>query len=72
MSYATIRYMIAEVHYGGRITDDFDRRLMNTYCTEWLNEQVVSPGFAGYATIGTGKDAIKYTTPYHALKDIMQ
>lgn len=29
--------MISEVHYGGRITDDYDRRLMNTYAYEWIH-----------------------------------
>ena len=38
--------MIAEVHYGGRITDDFDRRLMNTYTTEWISPTVLEPGYS--------------------------
>lgn len=33
--------MIAEVHYGGRITDDYDRRLMKTYAHEWISEKVM-------------------------------
>lgn len=45
ISYPTIRYMISEVHYGGRITDDYDRRLMKTYALEWINERVMQPGF---------------------------
>lgn len=28
--------MNCEAQYGGRITDDFDRRLFNTYGTAWL------------------------------------
>lgn len=36
-----MRYLIAEANYGGRITDDWDRRLVNVYITELLCEECV-------------------------------
>ena len=31
-----VNYMVCEVQYGGKITDDWDRRLFNTYGQAWL------------------------------------
>jgi dynein heavy chain, axonemal len=33
-----IRYIIAEINYGGRVTDEQDRRLLNIYATEYFRE----------------------------------
>merc|ERR1711988_1227827 len=35
ITWSTVRYMMCEVMFGGRITDDLDRRLMNTYGEQW-------------------------------------
>lgn len=45
ISWSTVRYMVCEVHYGGRITDDHDRRLMNTYGDVWLDSAIFQPKF---------------------------
>lgn len=37
-SFRAIQYMIAEVQYGGRITDGLDRELFATYAMKWVNE----------------------------------
>jgi dynein heavy chain len=37
ISWSTVQYMVSEIQYGGKITDDFDRRLFNTYAERWLN-----------------------------------
>ena len=34
----TVRYMIAQIQYGGRITDDFDALLMRTYATKFFHQ----------------------------------
>lgn len=34
----TLRYLIGEAMYGGRVTDNYDRRVLNTYLTEYLGD----------------------------------
>lgn len=37
-----LRYLFGEIMYGGHITDDWDRRLCNTYLEELLQPELVS------------------------------
>ena len=34
----TLRYLVGEVMYGGRVTDDFDRKVVATYMEEYLGD----------------------------------
>ncbi|KAJ1446978.1 dynein heavy chain and region D6 of dynein motor-domain-containing protein [Pelagophyceae sp. CCMP2097] len=45
LSWPTLQYMVSEVCYGGKITDDYDRRLFGTYASAWLAPQTAKPGF---------------------------
>lgn len=40
-----IKYMICEVQYGGRITDDLDRELFNDYGEKYLKDGIFSPEY---------------------------
>ena len=41
--------MLGEVQYGGRVTDDYDRRLMIVFTHVWFNEMLTEPGYKFYA-----------------------
>jgi len=38
MPWESLRYLIGEVMYGGRVTDSFDRRTLKTYLNEYLGD----------------------------------
>jgi dynein heavy chain len=46
ISWPTLRYMICEILYGGRVTDDRDRRLLNTFGEVWFSDRLFSESFA--------------------------
>eukprot|EP00928_Gymnodinium_smaydae_P031101 TRINITY_DN22944_c0_g4_i1.p1 TRINITY_DN22944_c0_g4~~TRINITY_DN22944_c0_g4_i1.p1 ORF type:complete len:1938 (-),score=445.97 TRINITY_DN22944_c0_g4_i1:215-5482(-) len=45
LSWITVQYMVAEAQYGGRITDDLDRELFNTYSAKWFCEDIFKASF---------------------------
>ena len=36
--WGSLRYLIGEAMYGGRVTDDFDRRILTTYLNEYMGD----------------------------------
>merc|ERR1719313_1442790 len=59
LSWTTVQYMVADVQYGGRITDDLDRELFNTYAQKWFCDEIWKQSF----TFNSYTSDYNYTIP---------
>ncbi|XP_060921113.1 dynein axonemal heavy chain 5 [Labrus mixtus] len=48
VNWSCLRYMLGEVQYGGRVTDDLDKHLLNTFTSVWFSENTFSDKFCFY------------------------
>ena len=61
ISFPALRYVIGEVLYGGKITDELDRTLFNAYTRKWIGPATLEPGFClAAAPPSAGGSAFRY------------
>ena len=65
LSWTTLQYMVGEVQYGGRITDNHDRRLFAAYTEVWLSQNTLAStfSFSPDLPINVSPDNFKYLIP---------
>ncbi|XP_043277760.1 dynein axonemal heavy chain 2 [Venturia canescens] len=49
----SLKYMIAEVCYGGHVTDNWDRRLLLAYVQQYFNEEVLTSPYYRLSSLAT-------------------
>lgn len=66
--WSTLKYLIGEAMYGGRVSDLFDRRVLTTYLDEYLGEFIFDE--FGRFTLSR-EDVIQYSVPQDRSGDVV-
>eukprot|EP00198_Chlamydomonas_reinhardtii_P012689 XP_001702026.1 flagellar outer dynein arm heavy chain gamma [Chlamydomonas reinhardtii] len=61
-TWETVRYMISAIQYGGRITDDFDKLLMDTFAEKYFLQPVLQPSYELFKDTRSS-DGFSYRVP---------
>ncbi|KAI9102678.1 dynein heavy chain and region D6 of dynein motor-domain-containing protein [Phlyctochytrium arcticum] len=64
--WTTLRYLIGETIYGGRVTDEYDRRVLMTYLDEYLGDFIFD-SFQPFFFHANSQ--VQYKVPRHGTKD---
>lgn len=71
ISWPTVRYMLGEVQYGGRVTDDYDKRLLNCFAKVYFNDRMFEEEFSFFAGPSPYK-IMRYKTQEEYLAKIVE
>ncbi|BES88499.1 dynein heavy chain [Nesidiocoris tenuis] len=66
VDWVCLRYIFSEVMYGGRVTDDYDKRLLTTFCSFWFTEDTLDESFTFYK----GYPQLRYKNKEEYLEEI--
>nr|Q39575.1 RecName: Full=Dynein gamma chain, flagellar outer arm [Chlamydomonas reinhardtii]7KZM_C Chain C, Dynein gamma chain, flagellar outer arm [Chlamydomonas reinhardtii]7KZN_C Chain C, Dynein gamma chain, flagellar outer arm [Chlamydomonas reinhardtii]7KZO_C Chain C, Dynein gamma chain, flagellar outer arm [Chlamydomonas reinhardtii]8GLV_AD Chain AD, Dynein gamma chain, flagellar outer arm [Chlamydomonas reinhardtii]8GLV_AX Chain AX, Dynein gamma chain, flagellar outer arm [Chlamydomonas reinhar len=61
-TWETVRYMISAIQYGSRITDDFDKLLMDTFAEKYFLQPVLQPSYELFKDTRSS-DGFSYRVP---------
>lgn len=72
ISWSTVRYMLGEVQYGGRVTDDYDKRLLNTFAKVWFLDRMFDESYEFYTgyNILQFKNQEEYLDPIDEMAEV--
>ena len=69
LPWGTLRYLIGEAMYGGRVSDSFDRRVLNTYLNEYLGDFLFDT-FQPFHFYVNEKIGVDYVVPAEGHRDV--